>query len=226
MLIWPFRAAGHVNGTRRPVGDRLIDNGDTMDKKPLADTALDQLFTQARTFNSWSDRAVDDVTVRQLYALVSTGPTTANSHPGRLVFIRSVAARERLRPHLSAGNVDKTMAAPCCVIVAYDSRFYEFMPQLFPSRDFSETFAGKEAVIADTATRSSTLAGAYLMLAARALGLDVGPMSGFNKDTLEAEFFPDGRWKANFLCNIGYGTDDLLYPRNPRLSFEQACRDL
>ncbi len=197
-----------------------------MDKTPLDAPALAQLFTEARTFNSWSDRPVDEATVRQLYALVSAGPTTANSNPGRFVFIRSAQARERLRPHVSAGNIDKTMSAPVCVIVAYDTQFYEFMPQLFPGRDFSATFAGKDAVIADTATRSSTLAGAYLILAARALGLDAGPMSGFNKETLDAEFFPDGRWKSNFLCNIGYGTQENLFPRNPRLAFEQACLDL
>ncbi|MES2301144.1 MAG: nitroreductase family protein, partial [Pseudomonadota bacterium] len=113
-----------------------------MHHQPLGEDALAQLFTAARTFNSWSDRPIDEATVRQLYALVAQGPTTANSHPGRFVFLRSAAARERLRPHLSAGNVDKTMAAPCCVIVAYDTRFYEFMPQLFPDRDFSATFAG------------------------------------------------------------------------------------
>lgn len=197
-----------------------------MNKQPLDENALAQLFTGARTYNSWSDRTVDDATVRRLYELVSTGPTAANSNPARFVFVRSAEARERLRPHLSPGNVDKTMAAPCCVIVAYDTRFYEHMPQLFPSRDFSGTFAGNDAVIADTATRNSALAGAYLILAARSLGLDTGPMSGFNKQSLEAEFFPDGRWKANFLCNIGYGTDDLLFPRNPRLRFEQACLDL
>lgn len=197
-----------------------------MDKTPLADPALAQLFTEARTYNSWSDRTVDEATLRQLYALVSSGPTTANSNPGRFVFIRSAQARERLRPHVSAGNIDKTMSAPVCVIVAYDTQFYEFMPQLFPGRDFSATFAGKDTVIADTATRSSTLAGAYLILAARALGLDAGPMSGFNKETLDAEFFPDGRWKSNFLCNIGYGTPENLFPRNPRLAFEQACLDL
>lgn len=197
-----------------------------MVKKPLPDDALAQLFTAARTFNSWSERPVDETTVRQIYALVSQGPTAANSNPARFVFIRSAAGRERLRPHLSAGNVDKTMTAPCCVIVAYDTRFYEFMPQLFPSRDFSATFAGKDAVITDTATRSSTLAGAYLILAARALGLDAGPMSGFNRETLDADFFPDGRWTANFLCNIGYGTTETLFPRNPRLTFEQACLDL
>ena len=197
-----------------------------MDKSPLDQAALGQLFTQARTYNSWSDRPVDDATIRELYALVSTGPTAANANPARFVFVRSAAARERLRPHLSPGNVDKTMAAPCCVIVAYDTLFHEFMPQLFPSRDFSATFAGNDALITDMGTRNSALAGAYLILAARALGLDAGPMSGFDKAGLEAEFFPDGRWKANFLCNIGYGTDALLFPRNPRLRFDQACLDL
>jgi len=197
-----------------------------MDSNPLNASALAQLFTEARSFNSWSDRPVDDATVRQLYTLVSQGPTAANAHPGRVVFVRSAQAHERLRPHLSEGNIEKTMCAPCCVIVAYDTRFYEFMPQLFPDRDFTATFAGKDAVIADTATRNSTLAGAYLILAARALGLDAGPMSGFNKETLDAAFFPDGRWKSNFLCNIGYGTQDKLFPRNPRLAFEQACLDL
>jgi len=197
-----------------------------MDSNPLNASALAQLFTEARSFNSWSDRPVDDATVRQLYTLVSQGPTAANAHPGRFVFVRSAQAHERLRPHLSEGNIEKTMCAPCCVIVAYDTRFYEFMPQLFPDRDFTATFAGKDAVIADTATRNSTLAGAYLILAARALGLDAGPMSGFNKETLDAAFFPDGRWKSNFLCNIGYGTQDKLFPRNPRLAFEQACLDL
>ena len=197
-----------------------------MDKKPFDEAALAQLFTEARSYVSWSDRAVDDATVRQLYALLSTGPTTSNSNPGRFVFVRSAEGKERLRPHINAGNLDKTMSAPCCVIIAYDTRFYENMPQLYPSRDFASVFAGKDALIADTALRSSTLAGAYLILAARALGLDAGPMSGFNKETLDADFFPDGRWKANFLCNIGYGTEEKLIPRNPRLSFEQACLDI
>jgi len=198
----------------------------SMTGHPLDDAALAQLFTEARTFNSWSDRAIDTATIRQLYALVSQGPTTANSHPGRFVFVRSAEAKARLRPHLSAGNVEKTMSAPCCVIVAYDLRFYEFMPQLFPARDFAAVFAGKAELIDETAQRSSTLAGAYLILAARTLGLDSGPMSGFDKQGLEAEFFPEGRWRANFLCNLGYGSRDGLFPRNPRLEFDQACRDL
>lgn len=190
----------------------------------LAIPALEQLFTVARSRNAWLDRPVADATLRQLYDLVKWGPTTANTTPARFAFVRSPESKERLRPHLSPGNVDKTMSAPCCVIVAYDSRFYELMPKLFPSRDMSATFAGKDDLIFETAMRSSTLQGGYLIMAARALGLDTGPMSGFNAEALDAEFFPDGRWKANFLCNIGYGSDENLFPRNPRLDFEEACQ--
>lgn len=197
-----------------------------MARKPLDDEVIAQLFLEARTYNSWSDRSLDESTIRRLYELAAIGPTAANSNPARFLFITSAAGRERLRPHINPGNLDKTMTAPCCVIVAYDTMFYELMPQLFPSRNLRATFEGKDALIEDLARRSSTLQGAYLLLAARALGLDTGPMSGFNQETLERDFFPDGRWKANFLCNIGYGTDEGLYPRNPRLDFDQACRIL
>ena len=195
-----------------------------MARRPLDDEAIAQLFLAARTYNSWSDRSPDESVIRRLYQLAASGPTAANSNPARFVFITGAAGRERLRPHINPGNLEKTMTAPCCVIVAYDTRFYELMPQLFPSRDFKPVFEGKDDLIEDLARRSSTLQGAYLILAARTLGLDTGPMSGFNQETLERDFFPDGRWKANFLCNIGYGTDEGLYPRNPRLDFEQACR--
>jgi 3-hydroxypropanoate dehydrogenase len=187
---------------------------------------LERIFHSARTHNAWLDRPVTGEDIRRIYDAAKWGPTTANTNPARFVFIRSAAAKERLRPHLSAGNVDKTMAAPCCVIVAMDTQFYELMPQLFPSRDMRTTFAGKADLIAETAFRSSTLQGAYLIVAARALGFDCGPMSGFNRETLDAEFFPDGRWKSNFLCNIGHGDPAKLFPRNPRLEFEQACQDL
>lgn len=196
-----------------------------MERKPLDQHALDQIFVQARSYNSWSDKPLADDTIEQLYQLASLGPTTANTSPARFVFVRSDGGRERLRPHLNPGNLAKTMSAPCCVIIAYDTQFYEFMPQLFPSRDMTATFAGKPELIDEVARRSSTLEGAYLIVAARALGIDAGPMSGFNAQTLDAEFFPDGRWKSNFLCNLGYGTPDGLFPRNPRLRFDQACRD-
>lgn len=189
-------------------------------------TAQEQLFTAARTRNAWLDRPVGEDLLHKLYELAKWGPTAANSNPARFVFIRSAAAKARLLPHLSPGNQAKTESAPVCVIVAQDSEFYEFMPQLFPSRDMKASFAGKPDVILDTGTRSSILQGAYLMMAARTLGLDVGPMSGFNKVTLDADFFPDGRWKSNFLFNIGYGSDVDLFERNPRLRFDQACKIL
>jgi 3-hydroxypropanoate dehydrogenase len=200
-------------------------NGSSADNR-LADAALDQLFRTARSRNAWLARALPDDIGRQLYDLAKWGPTAANSTPARFVFVRSAPAKERLKPHLSAGNVAKVMTAPCCVIVAYDSRFYDTLPKLFPSRDMRAVFVGNEALIEETAKRNSTLQGAYLMMAARSLGLDCGPMSGFNAASLDAEFFPDGRWKSNFLCAIGYGSDEKLFPRNPRLDFAEACLEL
>lgn len=194
--------------------------------KALDARALEALFLEARTRNGWTPQPVSDETVRELFDLCRWGPTAANSNPARFVFIRSAAAKERLRPHLSPGNLDKTMSAPCCVIVAYDTQFYELMPKLFPSREMRAVFVGNDALIEETIKRNGTLQGAYLMLAARALGLDCGPLSGFNAQTLDADFFPDGRWKSNFLCNIGYGSEENLFPRNPRLDFEEACLDL
>jgi 3-hydroxypropanoate dehydrogenase len=196
-------------------GDRRLD-----------EKVLDQLFRTARSRNAWLPRPLPPQILRQIYDLAKWGPTSANSTPGRFVFVRSAAAKERLRPHLTPGNVDKAMDAPCCIIVAYDVRFYDLLPKLFPARDMRAVFAGHEALIEETAKRNSTLQGAYLMLAARAVGLDCGPMSGFNAVTLDAEFFPGGRWKSNFLCALGYGSDEKLYPRNPRLAFEEACLEL
>jgi 3-hydroxypropanoate dehydrogenase len=194
--------------------------------RPVDDTVLEQIFRQARSRNAWLPRPLPPGTAHKLYDLVKWGPTAANSTPGRFVFVESAAAKERLRAHLMPGNVDKTMSAPCCVIVAYDSRFYDLLPKLFPSRDMRAAFAGNATLIEETAKRNSSLQGGYLILAARALGLDCGPMSGFNAATVDAEFFPDGRWKSNFLCTIGYGSDENLYPRNPRLDFEEACQEL
>jgi 3-hydroxypropanoate dehydrogenase len=197
-----------------------------MPTRQLDDAGLDLIFREARTRNGWQDTPVPDALIRAVYDLAKMGPTSANCCPGRFVFVRSMQAKERLRPHLLEVNVDKTMRAPCCVIVAYDTRFYDLLPKLFPSRDFRSMFAGNAVLSEETAFRNGSLQGAYFLIAARALGLDCGPMSGFNRVTLDAEFFPDGRWRSNFLCNIGHGTDQNLFPRNPRLDFNEACIDL
>jgi 3-hydroxypropanoate dehydrogenase len=199
---------------------------------------LDLIFRDARTHTAWLDKPVSDETLRQLYDVLKWGPTSANSTPGRFLFLRSKEAKERLRPALSPGNVEKTMAAPVTVIVAYDLKFYEKLPKLFPqSRSMPEMFAKNPQLVESTALRSSTLQGGYLILAARGLGLDCGPMSGFDNakvdhdffeagrecDGCDQEFFPDGHVKSNFLINLGYGDPAKVQPRNARLSFEEAC---
>ena len=165
-----------------------------------------------------------EATLRELYDLLKWAPTSANSSPARFVFLVSHQAKERLRPALSAGNLDKTMAAPVTVIVAYDLEFHEKLPRLFPHTDARSWFAGKPEHILTTAFRNGTLQGAYLIIAARALGLDCGAMSGFDNAKVDAAFFPDGKVKSNFLCNLGYGDETRMLPRHPRLSFEEACR--
>ena len=192
----------------------------------LDGAGLDLLFNAARTQNSWQPKAVTAELLRRAYDLAKMGPTAANSTPARFVFIVSKAAKEKLRPALSAGNLDKTMAAPVTVLVGYDTEFYEHLPQLFPHADAKSWFAGKPAAIQDTAFCNSTLQGAYLMIAARSLGLDCGPMSGFDAEKLNAAFWPEGRVKVNFICNIGYGDDARIFARSPRLTFEQACQIL
>ena len=190
----------------------------------LADSALDQLFRDAHTHNQFAGPVTDN-DLRSIYDLMKWGPTTANSQPARFVFVRSPAAKERLRPALSLGNLDKTMAAPVVVIVAYDLEFYEQLPKLFPHTDARSWFAGKADVhILANAFRGGTLQGAYFLLAARALGFDCGPMSGFDNALLDAAFFPDGKWKSNFLINLGHGDPAKVRPRNPRLTFDEACR--
>lgn len=189
----------------------------------LGEQSLAQLFTEARSFATWRPDPVTEDDCRRMFELMKWGPTTSNSNPARFLFIKSPEAKERLRPLLSPGNVDKTMSAPCTVVIAWDSEFYEKMPQLFPSRDVRSVFAGNEPLIAETTFRSSTLQGAYFMLAARALGFDCGPMSGFDREGVDAEFLAERKWKSNFLCNIGHGDPTGLFPRNPRLSFEEAC---
>jgi 3-hydroxypropanoate dehydrogenase len=189
----------------------------------ISDAALDQLFHEARTHTAWLPKPLPMELLRTIYELARLGPTSANSSPARFVFLTTPEAKARLRPALSAGNVDKTMAAPVTVVVAWDTQFYEKLPTLFPQRDMRSVFTGNQALIDETSLRNSSLEGGYFILAARALGLDCGPMSGFDQGKVNAEFFPDGKWKANFLCNLGYGDRSKLFPRNPRLDFEEAC---
>lgn len=190
----------------------------------LDDRALDTLFRKARTFNGFDGRPVTDATLHALYDLLKWGPTSANSCPARFVFVRSPEAKAMLAPALSPGNHDKTVAAPCTVIVAYDLAFYDALPRLFPHTDAVSWFAGKPDVIQSTAFRGGTLQGAYLILAARALGLDCGPMSGFDNAKVDAAFFPGTAIRSNFLVNLGYGDPAKVFPRNPRLAFDEACR--
>ncbi|MFZ9299082.1 MAG: malonic semialdehyde reductase [Hylemonella sp.] len=185
--------------------------------------ALDQLFHSARTANSFLDKPVPPALLREVYELAALAPTSMNTQPTRYVFLNSPEARARLKPALSPGNLDKTMAAPVTVIVATDTRFYEHMPQVWHKPGAKENFEGNPTLATNTANRNGTLGGAYFILAARALGLGCGPMSGFDIAKVNAEFFPDGRLAANFLINLGFSDPSKEFPRNPRLSFEQAC---
>lgn len=203
----------------------------------VSDSCLDQIFRNARTYFAWIDRPVAEETLRQIYDVMKWGPTSANGSPGRFVFLRSREAKERLRPALAPGNVEKTMQAPVTVIVAYDLLFYEKLPKLFPQNPaMRELFAKNPQLVETTAVRNSSLQGGYLILAARALGLDCGPMSGFDHAKVDEtffgagkceacndEFFPEGHVRSNFLCNMGYGDPARLPPRNPRADFDEAC---
>ncbi|MGB7283329.1 MAG: malonic semialdehyde reductase [Candidatus Acidiferrum sp.] len=191
-------------------------------KTPIPEHTLDQLFREARTHSAWLPKAVPVELLRSAYELARLGPTSANSSPARFVFVTSHEVKERLRPALAPGNVEKTMAAPVTLIVAWDTEFHEQLPRLFPQFDMRSYFIGNQALIEETAFRNSSLQAAYFMLAARALGLDCGPMSGFDAGKVNAEFFPEGKWRANLLCNLGYGDPKKLFPRNPRLEFEEA----
>src|SRR3954462_4671553 len=194
-------------------------------KHPLNKEALDQLFRKARTYNAFADRPVSDQTLRELYELMKWGPTSANLSPARVVFVRSREGKERLRPALAAGNVDKTMAAPVTAIIAHDERFYDHATRLFPHfPQIRDVFVNSPEVAETTALRNGSLQGAYFILAARALGLDCGPMSGFDNAKVDAEFFAGTTVKSNFLCNLGYGDASKLHPRSPRLTFEEACK--
>ena len=191
-------------------------------KTPISEEAIDQLFREARTHSAWLSEPVPVELLREAYELARLGPTSANGSPARFVFLTTPGAKARLKPALAPGNVDKTMAAPVTVIIAWDTEFHEKLPKLFPHADMRSYFVGNKPLIDETAFRNSSLQAAYFILAARSLGLDCGPMSGFNADKLNAEFFPDGKWKVNLLCNLGYGDPSKLFPRNPRLNFDEA----
>ncbi|PTL77036.1 malonic semialdehyde reductase [Vitiosangium sp. GDMCC 1.1324] len=195
-------------------------------QRPVLDpAALDLLFHEARTHFAWLDRPVEDSVLRELYALVRMPPTGANAQPLRLVFVKSREAKERLKPALFPANVDKTLGAPVTAIVAYDTEYYEKMPKLFPARDWKTQMLALPAEVRQKqALQNSTLQAGYLILAARALGLDCGPMGGFDAAKVDAAFFPDGKWKSTLLINLGYGDPQKLFPRNPRLDFDEACR--
>lgn len=190
----------------------------------LSAKALEQLFAEARSHHAWQQRPVADEQLRSLYDLAKWGPTSVNSQPMRLVFVKSKEAKEKLVPALMGSNVEQVKAAPVTVIVAHDERFFEHLPALFPAFDARSMFASNEALSRETAFRNGTLQGAYLMLAARSLGLDVGPMSGFDNAKVDESFFKGTTWKSNFLFNVGYGDASKVFPRGPRLSFEQAAR--
>lgn len=203
----------------------------------LNDEGLDLIFRQARTHNAWLDKPVSDDTLRQLYDLMKWGPTSANCCPARILFLRTPEAKQRLLPALAPGNVEKTMKAPVTAIIGYDGKFYEKLPTLFPHTDARSWFVNTPELAEVTARRNSSLQGAYFIIAARALGLDCGPMSGFDQAKVDHEFFPsaqredfkyeyfpDSHIKTNFLCNLGYGDPSKLFPRSPRLAFEEACK--
>ncbi|WP_423196592.1 MULTISPECIES: malonic semialdehyde reductase [unclassified Cupriavidus] len=190
----------------------------------IAPASLAQLFTEARTHSVWQDRHVDDALLQQIYEAMKFGPTAANSSPARIVFVKSAEAKARLVECVSAGNVEKTRTAPVTAIIAFDNNFHDQLPRLFPHADARSWYAGNPGKIARDALMNSSLQGGYFILAARALGLDCGPMGGFDAARVNAAFFPDGKWSVNFLVNLGYGVRDSLHPRGPRLPFDEACR--
>ena len=190
----------------------------------LPATCLDQLFREARTHNAWRNQDIPDALLHELIDLVKLGPTSANCSPARFVFVKSREAKEKLKPLLSEGNRDKTMKAPVCTIIGYDLDFYQHLPKLFPHTNAKSWFEGNEKKIAETAFRNGTLQGAYLIMAARALGLDCGPMSGFDNAGVDRDFFAGTNIKSNFLCSLGHGDASVLLPRSPRFSFDEMAR--
>jgi 3-hydroxypropanoate dehydrogenase len=196
------------------------------DHKSIGEAALAQLFTAARTHNGFMDKAVPEALLREAVELAKMGPTSANQSPLRLIFLTTPEAKERLRPALSPGNLDKTMSAPAVAIAAYDVKFYDHLPFLFPHADAKAWFSGNEAFATRSAFQNGTLQVAYLILALRAVGLDTGPMTGFDSAKVDAEFFPEGNVKSNVLINIGYGDETKLFPRSPRFAFDQIAKIL
>jgi len=190
----------------------------------LNDAGLDLLFREARTHNGWTDEEVSDVLLQAVFDLAKMGPTSANCSPLRIVYVKTQAAKEKLKPALIEGNVVKTMAAPVTAVLGYDLQFYEQLPKLFPHTDARSWFLGNDDLIETTAFRNGSLQGAYFILAARALGLDCGPMSGFDNAMVDQAFFPDGKVKSNFICNLGYGDSSKLFPRSPRFDFDEVCK--
>jgi 3-hydroxypropanoate dehydrogenase len=190
----------------------------------LDPAALDRLFNHARTHNGWTSEPVSDDKLRELFDLMKMAPTSANCSPARIVFVRSPEAKAKLAPALAAGNLEKTMTAPVTAIIAYDLEFYEHLPRLFPHTNAKSWFVGKPEHIRATAFLNGTLQGAYLIMAARAVGLDCGPMSGFDHAMLDEAFFAGTTWKSNFLCNLGHGDPTKLFARSPRFDFDDVCR--
>lgn len=189
----------------------------------IDDKALDTVFRDARSHNGWQDKPVSEAQLRELYNLMKWGPTSANCQPLRVVFVTTEQAKQRLKPCLAEGNVDKSMSAPVVAILGMDMEFYEQLPRVFPHTDARSWYAGKPEKIAETAFRNSSLQGAYFMVAARSIGLDCGPMSGFDANKVNAEFFPDGKVKVNFICALGSGDPAKLFDRLPRLDFDEVC---
>ena len=194
--------------------------------RTLSAEALKQILTEARTHSAWLPEPVSDDLLGEIYDLMKWGPTSANSSPARIVFVKSKEAKEKLLPCMAEGNVEKTKAAPVTAIIAQDMEFYEKLPKLFPFADARAWFAGNKPLIESTAFRNSSLQGAYLIIAARSLGLDCGPMSGFDNAKVDEVFFQGTAWKSNFICNLGYGDSSKVRPRAPRLEFNEACKIL
>jgi 3-hydroxypropanoate dehydrogenase len=192
--------------------------------RSVPEEALEQVLTKARTHSVWLPHPVSDGLLHQVYDLMKWGPTSANSCPARILFVKTTEAKEKLLACVAPGNMDKIRTAPVTAIVAQDMEFYELMPRLFPHADARSWFAGNKPFIESTAFRNSSLQGAYFIIASRALGLDCGPMSGFDNAKVDAAFFTGTSWRSNFLCNLGYGDSSKLHPRSPRLEFDEACK--